>query len=271
MLVYRVMIVSVLTVADLGIAAFIANRYSCAKAVVFFLNPVSIIITGYHNQFDTIAVLFALLSILYINEEESFSKKDIFAILFLSLSLMTKHILFLLPVFILLTNNIPLKKRIVYAIVPPVVFLLSFAPFAIQNNAALQGIINNVFLYRSFNNAPLLDILYKQIGFPSGPRIYVYGIMMLVPAWLVRREKYEHILLIYLIAMVSFSSAIANQYLAIPMAALCVLYVKPWHNVYMIATRIYLLLDGNGLGLLNTIQYAIPGSEVERIAGLYLY
>lgn len=164
----------------------------------FFLNPVSIIITGYHNQFDTIAVLFALLSILYINEEESFSKKDIFAILFLSLSLMTKHILFLLPVFILLTNNIPLKKRIVYAIVPPVVFLLSFAPFTIQNNAALQGIINNVFLYRSFNNAPLLDILYKQIGFPSGPRIYVYGIMMLVPAWLVRREKYEHILLIYL-------------------------------------------------------------------------
>ena len=39
----------------------------------------------------------------------------------------------------------------------------------------------------------------------------------------------------------------------------------------MIATGIYLLLDGNGLGLLNTIQYAIPGSEVERIAGLYLY
>ncbi len=74
---YRILIVTVLTMADLGITAFIANRYSYVKALLFFLNPVSIIITGYHNQFDNIAVLFALLSIIFFNEEEKIGKKDV--------------------------------------------------------------------------------------------------------------------------------------------------------------------------------------------------
>lgn len=76
MLIYRVMIVTVLTMADLGIAAFIANRHSYFKALVFFLNPVSIIITGFHNQFDNIAVMLALISTLFFNNEEKLNKKD---------------------------------------------------------------------------------------------------------------------------------------------------------------------------------------------------
>ncbi|MFM9172647.1 MAG: hypothetical protein ACKOQU_07675, partial [Acidimicrobiaceae bacterium] len=50
--IFRLVIILVLTLADLLIAAIIARRFSHYAALLFFLNPVSIIITGYHNQFD---------------------------------------------------------------------------------------------------------------------------------------------------------------------------------------------------------------------------
>ena len=94
---YRIYIVATLTMADLGITYFIAKRHSLRKAIIFFLNPISIIITGYHNQFDNIAIVLALLMLVFYNEEDKFNKKDIGFILIFTLSLMTKHILFMLP------------------------------------------------------------------------------------------------------------------------------------------------------------------------------
>lgn len=269
-LIYRVLMVSVLTIADLGIAAFIARKHSYIKALVFFLNPISIIITGYHNQFDNIAVLFALLSTVYFNEEKNFNKKDIGFVLFFSLSLIVKHILFALPIFILLKANLSIKKKVLYAFSPPLLFLLSFFPFAFSSKEAAMGILNNVFLYRSFNNAPLLAIFYKLICFPSGPRIIVYGLMMIIIAWIIKNYQFNHIMLIYLIAMVSFSSAIANQYLAIPMAALCILNVGIWDKIYMVAIGLYLALEGNGLHLLAYVKFHSQGSIFDGIGSLYV-
>ena len=214
--------------------------------------------------------MFALLSTIYFNKEKNFNKKDIGFVLFFSLSLITKHILFILPIFILLKGNLPIKKKLLYTFVPPAIFLLSFLPFALSSNEAALGILNNVFLYRSFNNAPLLAVLYKLIKFPSGPRILVYGIMMVILAWTIRNYQFDYIMLIYLIAMVSFSSAIANQYLAIPMAALCTLNVGIWDKVYMVAIGLYLVLEGNGLHLLSYIQAHRPGSIFDVLGSLYV-
>lgn len=121
---YRVLMVSTLTMADLGITFFVANKYSIRKALIFFLNPVSIIITGYHNQFDNIAVLLALILLCFYNEEKEWNRKDIGFVVFFSLSLITKHILFMLPVFIILRKNLCWKKKIVFACVPPLFFLM---------------------------------------------------------------------------------------------------------------------------------------------------
>ncbi len=268
-LIFRILIVSVLTAADLAIALFIAGNYSYTQSIVFFLNPVSIIISGYHNQFDNIAVLFALLSIAFFNEEDRLNKSDVGFILLFSLSLITKHILFLLPVFILLMERVCIKKKALYSFIPPVVFLLSFVPFALLDNATLRGIINNVFRYRSSNNAPLYSIIFAFIDFP-GHRIIVYGLMMTVVAWIVRRCRFEVILLVYLITMVCFSSAIVNQYLAIPMAALCILNVGKWSWIYMTAAGLYLLLDESGLGLLRIIDGYYPDSIFSVVGDFYV-
>ena len=263
MLLYRGLIIATLTAADLGITAFLAKKYSYTTAIIFFINPVSIIITGYHNQFDNIAVLFALMSTRFFNDEKKLNKKDIGFVAFFSLSLLTKHILFIFPIFILFMKKLPLKKKALYMIVPPVIFLMSFIPFALSSNEAYQGIINNVFKYRSFNNAPIMHFLYEWIGFPQEERLFVYIIIMIGVAWIVRKNKFEHIMLIYFIAMVAFSSAIANQYLVIPMAALCVLSVWKWDVIYMTTTTIYLVLQVEGLGLLQKLNLQNTGTILD--------
>lgn len=251
LLLYRSLMIAALTLADLGIALFIGKRYSAIGSILFFLNPVSIIITGYHNQFDNIAILFALISTLYYNEEERFSAKDGWFIFWLTLCLIAKHILFLIPVFLLLKKNLPIKKKLAFAILPPLLFLLSFIPFCVGNSDALLGIINNVFLYRSFNNAPLLNFIYSLIGFPESLKFFTYIGLMCILAYYVRDFDFSNIMCLYLIAMVTFSSAIANQYLIIPMAALCVLSTGWLKYLYAIFVTIFLLLHHDGIGLLR--------------------
>lgn len=268
---YRIYIVATLTMADLGITYFIAKRHSLRKAIIFFLNPISIIITGYHNQFDNIAIVLALLMLVFYNEEDKFNKKDIGFILIFTLSLMTKHILFMLPFLLLLRKGLNWKKKIAYACIPPALFLISFMPFVIGNEVALHGIINNVFLYRSFNNAPLFSFIYSLIGFPSSPRIFVYAGMMIIVAYLTRKFDFEKQLMFYLIAMVAFSSAIANQYLAIPLVALCVLDVDISRYAYMIMVGTYLVLEVNGLGVLGEIQATCPAFMVKLSNGIVSY
>ena len=255
---YRVLMVSILTLTDLGITCFIAKRYDIVKALIFFLNPVSIIITGYHNQFDNIAILFALICILFYNEEKKIGRKDVLFIVFLSLSLITKHILFIFPLFLLLRKTLPLTKKLLYAFVPPIIFLLSFLPFAFQSQEALNGILQNVFLYKSFNNSPLLSIFYEMIGFPLKYSIVVFVVLMAVMAVLTRKKEFDKQLLIYLIALVAFSSAIANQYLAIPLAAIIILDTKLLKYIYMAFVTIFLFLHGDGFG--------IQGRLIERDA-----
>ena len=267
-IIYRILIVAVLTLADLGITFFILKRYSTSKALLFFLNPVSIIITGYHNQFDNIAVLFALLSIPYFNYEEKFNKRDIGFIIFFSLSLITKHILFLIPVFILFIGRLPLKKKIIYACVPPSLFLFSFIPFALSSEA-FNGILNNVFLYRSTNNSPLLAYLFDFIGIPLNSRIIFYFAFMIITAWVIRRLEYEKVILIYLIAMVTFTSAIVNQYLVIPMVALCVMNTKIWNKIYIIEVGVYLILQTDGLGMISFVKEHFSGTIIETLSVHY--
>ena len=92
---FRAYIVTLLTLADLGIALWLAKNHSMKTSLFFFLNPISIVITGYHNQFDNIAVFFALLSVSFVDDKnENITKNDAIAIMFLSLSLITKHILY---------------------------------------------------------------------------------------------------------------------------------------------------------------------------------
>lgn len=252
-LVYRILIVGLLTATDLGIA-FFAKRYSLKAAVIFFLNPVSILITGYHNQFDNMAVLAALISILYYNEESKIGKKDLGFVLFMSLGLMIKHLLFVFPLFILLKKGLPIAKKALYAFAPPIIFLISFVPFVIGNSDALNGVVNNVFLYRSRNNAPLLSDLFNVFQIPNTFKFVFFILAMCGLAIFARKLQFDQCVFLYLMGLVVFSSAISNQYLAIPLVAICVLDTGFLKYLYMVVVSIFIVLNDNGLNVLRYLQ-----------------
>ena len=250
-LVFRILIVSVLTITDIIIAKFISERAGNLWGVLFILNPISLIITGYHNQFDNLAVLFGLYGVLFLEgsyAERDIKFKDIAGIIFCSLSLITKHILWSFPLYILFSTTINAHKKILYAFIPPVIFLLSFMPFMREG---WHGILHNVFLYRSFNNFPLFAFgILNHFGLYIPLQKYicvpVFGLLMLCSAYVFRRENIFNSFMLYTISLVCFSSAIANQYIAIPCMALIIL-MRIKSALYFIPGAIFLSCNVNGL------------------------
>lgn len=249
--VFRILVVSILTLADFLMAKLISKRAGSLWGVIFFLNPVSLIITGYHNQFDNIAVLIGAYAVLCIQDscsEREIKAGDIYGIILLTLSLMTKHILWAFPLWILFSRKIDARKKILYAFIPPLIFLLSFVPYWSEGS---HGIIHRVFLYKSFNNFPLfalriLNYLGVSIPFQEYICLPVFGLLMLAGAYMFRRESIGNSFLLYTIALVCFSSAIANQYLAIPCMAVILMF-RNKSALYFCTGFVYLSCTLDGL------------------------
>lgn len=243
----KFMLVSVLTLADFFTAKLIAKKAGWILGLVFFLNPISFITVSYLSQFDGLALAFAAYGIYYLEESaqsERFTVNDFAGIILLSLSLITKHIMWAFPLWILLCTKINSRKKFLYAFVPVLLFLMSFAPYWQEGR---EGIINNVFLYRSRSNMPILgiDIIYRLINHmplfamdnlnPYGAELFpkfrqvcfiVYIAAMLAGAYIFRLEKINNNFLLYTISAVCFASAISTQYLTIPCMALIILFRK---------------------------------------------
>lgn len=247
-LTFRVLLIGFLIVADVVIMLIVYAKFGYSCAIVFFLNPVSILITGYHNQFDNLAIALLMLSLIFYNKEPMIGKKDIMFLGLFSLSLIMKHIFFIFPLWILLSTDVPVRKKFLYAFIPPMVFLISFIPFAAGDYAAVNGILENVFFYRSYNNAPLLKGIYTALGIGEQYYFFIFSIVMIAIGSIIRRYSIDYKLFIYLISMVAFSSAVANQYLAIPVVALAVLSKKAsW--VYGGVIGYFLVCHPDGLHL----------------------
>ena len=247
---FRILIVSTLTISDFLIALIISRKAGNFWGIIFFLNPISLIITGYHNQFDNIAVLLGAYGIICISQSLNDSRitaQDIAGIILLSLSLITKHILWAFPLWILFNQKISARKKILFAFVPPLIFLLSFAPYW---HEGWHGIISNVFLYRSFNNFPLIALsVLNYFG------MYIF-----------RDKDIFDSFMLYTMALVSFSSAIANQYIAIPCMA-AVIMMKRRSALYFFIGLIYLSCNINGLHIPAFLHehYGVPFNIVAKI------
>ncbi|MDD5569944.1 MAG: hypothetical protein PHD97_02190 [Bacteroidales bacterium] len=243
---YRILIVCFLTCFDIALALLLYKKYKkMSIAALFLLNPVSIIITGFHNQFDNVAVFIGYLGCLLINDKnESFTKKDIVPVLLLSLSLITKHLLFIFPLWILFNQNLPKRKKIIYAVIPVMLFLLSFVPYL---HNGYEGIIKNVFLYQSKNNFPLIHIFFKGLHIESS-YIFCFIILMVLLGYLTRKKRFEEQILFYFLGLVCFTSGMANQYLAVPVISICIFggFLKYF---YFTLTGLYLILDSDGFNL----------------------
>ena len=230
-----------LTIVDIGICLTLFRSYGTTVAALFFLNPISIMITGYHSQFENFAILLGLLSVGLLDRQKG-NRWMWLGLVLLGLSLSIKHILFLFPLWLAIKQKY-WSRKLLFAGLPYVIFLAGFVTY-LPHDA--HQILKNVFLYRSWNNAPLWsDFAPGFVHHVAGPFILFIGTMLFLGLVWRTKESIESLHL-YLISLVTFSSALANQYLAICVPSIA----TQWNLAYGAYTFIgsaFLLVDHDGM------------------------
>ena len=131
-----------LIAADMANSWLISRTISAKAAIIYLLNPVSIILVGYHGQFETLAMLPLLLSAWLIHRG-----KPAQGMIWLlgTLDLIIKHIV-LFHVWALFIWIAGTRRAFIWYAGALIVFVLSFSPFL---PAGIAGIVQHVLLYRS--------------------------------------------------------------------------------------------------------------------------
>lgn len=248
---FLLFLTSLLTLTDLGICLVLKRRAGDGVALLFFLNPVSIIISGYHRQFGNLALLMGLAAADLFDQadENRLDSKKWLGMAFLGLSLATKHLLFALPLWLAVKQRHPLQKLAVLT-VPLALFLFSFAPYW---STGSRGIIDNVFFYRSFQNAPFWFGLMPPVISSRVPAVIGFLSALVVAGFVFRRLPALQSTLLYTAVLVIFSPAMANQYMALvmPYAAW---FFNPFGALFTAVGTALLSVSADGLALSDAVS-----------------
>lgn len=240
--IFRGAIIATLTAADLACAAVLWRRFGGLVAAAFFLNPVSIIITGYHNQFDTLAIAVGVLGLVWFEARSCDHRmvRLVPPLLVLGLSLSIKHVLFMVPLWLTFGQS-GLRRRLLVLLLPPAVFALGFVPYL----EAWDGIRAHVFEYEPFANGLYTGAAPDVIQSVLSPTAFLV-VGLAAVGWFHRDLPPFQQLLHYLPSLICFAPAIANQYLAIPMLAVIAL-MNVGFAVYAFIATVLLMARADGL------------------------
>jgi hypothetical protein len=281
---FHILIAGFLAYVDVLIGMLLAYNFSFAAGLVFLLNPVSFLITGYHSQFDNVAILPALGAalLLFKHPADTSGRMPLLAGAFLlGLSLATKHILIFFPMWLFFRKEFGCGKRFVITAVPYIIFLIMFIPF-IPDDAAFLGITDNVFSYSAaicdfpgfyrhlvalFVPIDRIERLFSSVPVFPGFK-FVWLVTMLATGWLLRKTDCRHLILFYLLAVCVFSPQIADQYMAIPIAA-CAVFWRSWLAWgYMLLATLYLVFfspdNVSSIPAIERIAHHVRFVNIER-------
>ncbi len=266
-LVFRLGILSVLTTADGLITFILYKQFGLKAAVIFFLNPVSIVVTGFFSQFDNVAIAVALSAVFLMKDDfkEVMTRRKLLALFLLGVSITVKHLFLFFPIWIAVKQK-GFKNKSLSIIIPVGLFLLSFAPF--WQAGSLQ-IIDNVFRYDSFHNAPLMSFFFAGVYRSFDLARLLWFIAMIIGALIFRKKQMKENVLMYLFMLVIFSPSIIYHYLAIVMAGVAV-YFNEVLLIYTVLSAYLLCLDSIGLNVRFLIDHA-PWFFLYEINTIYVF
>ncbi|HEY6147250.1 MAG TPA: hypothetical protein VIZ69_06110, partial [Thermoanaerobaculia bacterium] len=144
-----------------------------AAGLLFFANPVSVLVSSWHLQFDGLSIFFLLLAILA--HENAGNRRNACAA-WLSLSLLAKHVTWFHP--LLFARRDGLRRAGWYA-VPYAAFAASFLPYA----ASWREIRDHVFRYRSLSGNYGTEALLLIRGMPPWVPAALFAAAMLAAVW----------------------------------------------------------------------------------------
>jgi hypothetical protein len=202
--VYRLLIVFTLSLTDFLISLILFKRFGWIAFLLVLFNPISIYVSGFNNQFDNLAILTALVALIFLEK----NRKKIWGYLLLGLSLAVKHNFLFFPLWLFVSSKS--KKERLLSFLPYFIFFISFVPF-ITSSDTFTAILNNVFLNKR-------DLLYHFLPnhFLTVPSIILF--LNLPFAFLFRKEKVFNQGLYYLLIFTAGLINSGSQYLAIPLS-----------------------------------------------------
>lgn len=239
---FRLLISAVLFLVNIWIVVLLSRRGYSLAAVFFILSPIVIAINGQHQQADSIALALALAAMLYANKEsaEKIVPSDLVAVGLLGLSLSVKQIFIVLPLWLAFRPG-PLRRRLLYLLVPPSVFVVFLGAGMAAFNP--RYVIDEVLLHGSGANSPLVLTLVPHQLAPwilENRLSLVLSLVFLIPIGLLfRRLPPFEMALVYTVAALLFAWGVANQYLLIPVAAVGV-FLNIGFLLWFLGASVYL-------------------------------
>lgn len=192
----------------------IANEEKISKiktALFFYLNPVSFLMTGYHGQFENLAILMIVIGIFsYLKLRNKPIGRKIILWFFATLGMIIKHNIFYEVIICL---NFVTKRfwiKVFLFVISSLIFMLLFVPYW---SVGSKGIIQNVFLYSSRVGSYGISSLFKL---PLLKYLFILG-LFIYPFYIKSQDIIKQCLLGVLFFLV-FTTGAGIQYFVLPIA-----------------------------------------------------
>lgn len=216
------------------------GRRGAVAALLFFANPVSIFVSGFHLQFDNVAILMLLLAIWCVGLPALSRTGTVAA---LSLSLLVKHVtVFFPPLFLARPGRKGLRP--LAAAAPYAVFAAAFLP----SWRSWRGIRANVVGYRSLAEDYGAAMLRSIPGVPAWLPTAVFLVAVATALVLLRRVELARACLMLFLVMLLFVPGVCQYYFVWPIA-LGALFGGAGYAVYTLVVSGFFLGSPDGLNL----------------------
>jgi hypothetical protein len=214
-------------------------------AILFYLNPVSYLITGYHGQFENLAILFSLIGLyLYIYSVKVKKISGLVPWAIFTFSMIVKHSV-VAELLIYLNNSYKKNQDIVILFCLSVfLFLATFLPYWQQESS---GIMMNVFGYKSIEG---LYGITSIINLPIFRSIFVLGLV--IYPFLIKKKEIKSQMLLAMLFFLVFTSGIGIQYFVLPIA-FAALMPTVYFYFYTYVASIFILSDSSNIAFLPRI------------------
>lgn len=216
---------------------------AAGAALSFFANPVSVFATGYHLQFDNLALLFLLAAILTCARAPSRPAASAGTVALLSASLLFKHVAYFHPLLFARSRRRP-GLPLLAALVPYAVFFASFLPYL----GSPGSVYDRVFRYRSLSETYGTSTLLEIPGVPRWLPTAVFLAAAAVGIVAFRRLDVGRASLLLFLLLLVFLPGVVQYYFVWPIA-LGALYGGAGYAVYTVTVSAFFLGSPDGLAL----------------------
>jgi hypothetical protein len=203
------------TMFDLLTAFVVWRLWGLSAAGWFLLSPVAIVISGFHCNAEPAIVALVLLGyFVHVRRGGDERRLDTWFLVCLGVSLSFKHSFVLFPIWLVL-RPVSWRERLRILAIPYAVWLAFFVYYAIPNP---RYVMDNVLSYSSWSGNALVPTLHtwlKGAGAPAYKWNQAFLGLMLAIGLGLRWWNVERLLLLYPLALLSTTSAVALQYFAL--------------------------------------------------------